>query len=82
MPTFQDTVTDQLVADCIHASVELGQARQLMRLKDSHANRAAVTEWARAIDVLLDMLLQVRCPAPGSVDWAAARETVPSVAAA
>jgi hypothetical protein len=79
--TVQDTVTDQLIADFVLASVELGKARRLMRLKDCGAHRAAVTEWERAIDVLLDMLLQIRL-APRGTDRPAAHEAVPSAAAA
>jgi len=56
----EDSVTDQLSADFTRACVELANARRLMRRRDSTLHRAAVTEWERAVDVLLDMLLQVR----------------------
>jgi hypothetical protein len=56
----EDSVTDQLSADFTRACVERAKARLLMRRKDSTAHRAAVSEWERAVDVLLDMLLQVR----------------------
>ena len=56
----EDSVTDQLSADFTRACVERAKARLLMRRKDSTVHRAAVTEWDRAVDVLLDMLLQVR----------------------
>jgi hypothetical protein len=44
-----------------------------MRLKDSPAHRATVAEWEKAIDVLLDMLLQVRVP-PRTQRTGAARD--------
>jgi hypothetical protein len=62
----ENSVTDQLSADFTRACAELANARRLMRTRDSIPHRAAVTEWERAVDVLLDMLLQVRLgPAPG-----------------
>ncbi len=76
MGTVQDTVTDQLIADVMQASVELGKARLLLRLKDSTAHRAHVTEWERAIDVLLDMLLQIRLAPPRDTAWPTAHEAV------
>ena len=90
----EDSVTEQLSADFTRACVERGRARLLMRRKDSTAHRAAVTEWEGAIDVLLDMLLQVRReaaqepgrPAPdtlrssASVDGASAPAPVGSAA--
>lgn len=81
MPTVQDTVTEQLFADFMRASVELESARRRMRLKDSTAHRAAVTEWEGAIDVLLDMLLQLRLPPPRGTDRPTAHEAVASAAA-
>jgi hypothetical protein len=56
----EDSVTEQLSADFTRVCVERGRARLLMRRKDSTAHRAAVTEWERAVDVLLDMLLEFR----------------------
>ena len=67
MITVENSVTDQLSADFTRACAELAHARQLMRRRDSIPHRGAVTEWERAVDVLLDMLLQVRFgPAHGS----------------
>jgi hypothetical protein len=63
----ENSVIDQLSADITRACAELAHARQLMRRRDSMPHRAAVTEWERAVDVLLDMLIQVRLrPAHGS----------------
>ena len=80
MPTVQDTVTEQLFADFMQASAELGSARLLMRLKDSTGHRADVTEWERSIDALLDMLLQIRLATPRGTDRPTAQEAVPSAA--
>ena len=67
MTIVENSVTDQLSADFTRACIELANARRLMRRRDSTHHRAAVTEWERAVDVLLDMLLQVRLgPAHGS----------------
>ena len=82
MPTVQDTVTDQIIADFVQASVALGKARRQIRLKDCSAHRAAVTEWERAIDVLLDMLLQVRLAPPRGTVRPAAHEALRSAAVA
>jgi hypothetical protein len=81
VPTVQDTVTEQLFADFMQASAELGSARLRMQLKDSTAHRAAVTEWEGAIDVLLDMMLQIRLAPPRETDRPTAHQAVPSAAA-
>jgi hypothetical protein len=64
----EDSVNDQLSADFTRACVELAHARRLMRGRDSTPHRAAVTEWERAVDVLLDMRLQIRLGAAHESD--------------
>jgi hypothetical protein len=62
VPTVQETLIDQLVADFVRACTELEHARLLMSSKDSTGHRRAVAEWAETIDLLLDMSLAADCP--------------------
>lgn len=50
-----DTLEDGIELDFFLACVELTQAKRAARTADTPEARARVSEWAHAVDVLLDM---------------------------
>ena len=60
MTVVQDDLAVQISADLSRIRRELTQARYRQRQKDSGANRAAVAACRARMDVVLDLLLEVR----------------------